>query len=124
MRISDWSSDVCSSDLSGSASDSASPRRAIQASKSAGVRALIEGKAPIAPARQTAVTSSGLDTLNIGAAISGSLRRCLSSLAVRHSQTVGRISDIDRKRVVLGKRVSDRLALWVRRTIKQKKNNN
>src|SRR3546814_7716259 len=94
MRISDWSSDVCSSDLSGSASDSASPRRAIQASKSAGVRALIEGKATIAPARQTAVTSSGLDTLNIGAAISGSLRRCLSSLAVRHSNTVGRISDI------------------------------
>src|SRR3546814_19467276 len=99
MRISDWSSDVCSSDLtlvittgarhlrtisksgskrgllswvrrltaggagrepSGSASDSASPRRAIQASKSAGVRALIEGKEPIEPARQPADRKRGV----------------------------------------------------------------
>src|SRR5580704_7933506 len=49
---------------------------ASQASSSAIVRQLAVGKEPITPARQAAITSSGPETRNIGAAINGSLRRC------------------------------------------------
>ena len=49
----------------------ASVIRPIQASSSAGVRQLGVGKAPAIPARQAAITSSGPDTRNMGAANTG-----------------------------------------------------
>ena len=51
---------------------------ASQASSSSTVRQLAVGKEPMTPARQAAITSAGPDTRNIGAAISGSLRRLSS----------------------------------------------
>src|SRR3546814_7803347 len=59
--------------------------RVIQSSNNPGVRALIDGKDPIAPARHEATTSSGVDTLNIGATTSGSFSRSVRPRAVCRS---------------------------------------
>ena len=59
--------------------DSAASIRLTQSSRSAEVRALGAGKLPITPAREAAITISGLDTRNIGAAIAGR-RNCALAL--------------------------------------------
>src|SRR3546814_14810425 len=90
MRISDWSSDVCSSDLaSGCAGLSNSMR----------------------------ISSSESQPARLASAISASLS--LTSQVALKESTLGRVS-LDRKSVVLGKSVSVRVDLGGRRIIKKK----
>src|SRR3546814_16501070 len=111
MRISDWSSDVCSSDL---------------------LRVLSVGSDALMPLLHAAITSSGPETRNIGAAITGSRSRRLNSSIVTGIATSTGISRLrsrwhadertDRKSVVSGKSVSVRVDLGGRSLIKNKTN--
>src|SRR3546814_9406364 len=95
MRISDWSSDVCSADLVISASQSSSWEAG---------RALRAGNEPTIPALHCAMTSWGFETRNIGELMTGRRRlrarmagsgMCIDSRSEEHTselQSLMRIS--------------------------------
>src|SRR3546814_12401490 len=100
MRISDWSSDVCSSDL----------RRAVDPRVDA-------------PVVETLGRQDSLHQFGVGGQ-AGAHHRDIVSLAVaiaERRQIVEQVGELDRKSVVLGKSVSVRVDLGGRRIIKKKK---
>src|SRR3546814_12391614 len=102
MRISDWSSDVCSSDLFGRVAEDGAPRQRVDFEKMG-----MTGAARQRLETERARAGKGIEH---GAAI----EPCLA-LAVQQARR------IDRKSVVEGKRVSVRVALGGRSFIKKKK---
>src|SRR3546814_21189091 len=106
MRISDWSSDVCSSDLRRSGSGGASARGA--PGIGSGTRAS-PSRRPAAPCR---TASSGENSLNAQVIEQRQQRQAPDGEVVA-------VDAGDRKRVVEGKSVSVRVGLGDRRLIKK-----
>src|SRR3546814_16806659 len=105
MRISDWSSDVCSSDLGGK------PRRTRDGfDRIAGAKQERRPIAPGAQARSTAQTASP-----------SSSAASVTEADINPQPTRLRMGVSDRQSVVLGKGVSVRVELGCRRIIKKKK---
>src|SRR3546814_15754421 len=107
MRISDWSSDVCSSDLSGGSADSPAPsNRAYQSSSS--IARVSSGSNPGAPTKASmwpcsaCATSGGSPT-----ACAATMDRHTTASALHANE---RMPQLDRKSVVYGKQVSVRVA--------------
>src|SRR3546814_18834816 len=110
MRISDWSSDVCSSDL-----------------KAAGVFSLTRTVSDCVGIQRVASGSNGTD--DVGRAIDVDCFAQAADVNINGAQfKVGvlaphAVKQPDRKSVVLGKMVSDRVDLGGRRLLKKKQNN-
>src|SRR3546814_15060268 len=102
MRISDWSSDVCSSDLRCADAD-ARPRLGLAA-----------------PGQPDAPAARGRRTRGVPARQSRARRHLYGYVAKLGNRGLAR--SVDRKSVVEGKRVSVRVDLGGRRIIKKKQN--
>src|SRR3546814_21133353 len=104
MRISDWSSDVCSSDLSGILDRSTVPAGLL-------IRAQAAEAGELARAVAEALDYVGVLTLEFFASENGPV----------FNEMAPRVHNSDRKSVVSGKSVSVRVDLGCRRIIKKKK---
>src|SRR3546814_13518745 len=109
MRISDWSSDVCSSDLVG-AKNMAEPRKVTLGAMQGGNWVIQEGLRP-----GDRVIVSGLQKVQLGQPVRIAKPRSPGSAA--------KPQPADRKSVVSGKGVSVRVDLGGRRIIKKKQTN-
>src|SRR3546814_12151524 len=105
MRISDWSSDVCSSDLGAAAAGE------IQAALALALRRVAPGEI----SRCLLVVAGQRLVGRVGDTVA-------QRLQVEHAEQRVAAADVDRKSVVEGKSVSVRVDLGGRRIIKKKKN--
>src|SRR3546814_12512695 len=129
MRISDWSSDVCSSDLGCRAAPpvrcpSAAQSTARRASRRRSTQAWRRIRPPVWPSR--AAGGAGLlsqSSCAENALALGSRREAPAKSTWNLYADQAHIRGIDRKSVVSGTRVSVRVDLGGRRIIKKKKNN-
>src|SRR3546814_11359104 len=119
MRISDWSSDVCSSDLIGTLSETLEAVQMAHAAAYTAVMSHRSGETEDATIADLAVAT------NCGQIKTGPLSR--SDRLAKYNQLIRieeELDTADRQRVEKGKSVSVRVELGGRRIIKKKKNIN
>src|SRR3546814_17075601 len=127
MRISDWSSDVCSSDLPGAAERIQKPFAAVhdlRRGAAFGAEGAAGGMCGVRPDLDEAAVLDHVDRAAAGAAERAETRDLVSArLSSGGRQGAFVQGHIDRKRVGWGRRVTVRVDCGGRRMIKQKKQN-